>query len=329
MRNKKQNRGFTLVELLVSVSIFSVFLVAIITLSINMFRDSRRIELQEQMYQDMRAMMRQITILVEDNAIDYEEYYRASLGDAEFAGTGGSYDYGDYAKLFYDLGDDLAEGALCNDGVNTPDTLPGCIIDKSTLDLNVGQNPANGAPELANAFCGGAGQPGCPVDNAQDHLYLINADGNRKTFLALEPIDRSGTIENTLSIFWANGSDTDGDDITDTWTEGTEFTGTFEYAAKDLVADKNELKVYDYFIPISPLRTNITSLKFYVAPLEDPYKGFAETTLASGTLVQPHVTVVLTAEPSVVELDDYFGRPPIKTLQTTIYSDIRKNVKSY
>jgi len=335
MRNKSAKKGFTLVELLIAVTIFSVFLLAIVTLAINMYRDSRRIELQEQMYQDMRAMMRQITLLVEDNAVDYEEYFRASTGDAEFAGDSSHYDYGDYAKAFFDFGSDGGPGILCNDLINTPETDPGCVIDKTTLDLNVGQNPVVGLPEDANAFCGVfAACPGAlDALHEQDHLYLINADGTRKSILALETVTRAtddGDVdEKVMSILWLDGSDTDGNDITDTWDVANEFNGTIADMAADLGVTKYESSVYDGFIPISPLRTNITSLKFYISPLEDPYKAFAETDPLSGTLVQPHITVVMTAEPSVMELQDYFGRPPSKTLQTTIYSDIRTNVRSY
>ncbi len=339
MRNKKRQSGFTLVELLIATSIFSVFLVAIVTLTINMYRDSKRIELEEQMYQDMRALMRQITVMVEGNAIDYEEYFRAASGDAEFAGlsgVGGNYAYGDYAKQFYDFGSDGAPGILCNSGVAV-ELDPTCTIDRSTIDLNVGQNPINGLAEDANAFCGVfAACPGVMDSlHEQDQLYLINALGTRKTILALEPVERDpGTgpvVENALSTLWLNGSDSDGDDITDTWAIADEFigNGNIDDMVADLGASKSENLVYDGFIPISPLRTNITSLKFYISPLEDPYKGFAETDAASGTLVQPHITVVMTAEPSVMERLDYFGLPPTETLQTTIYSDVRLNVRSY
>lgn len=337
MRNKKSQNGFTLVELLIATAIFSVFLVSIVTLTINMYRDSKRIELEEQMYQDMRALMRQITVMVEGNAIDYEEYFRAASGDAEFAGlsgVGGNYNYGDYAKQFFDFGSDGGPGILCNSGVAV-ELDPGCTIDRTTVDLNVGQNPINDLPENANSFCGVfAACPGS-LDSLheQNQLYLINALGTRKTILALEPVERDpGTgvvVENALSTLWLDGSDSDGDDITDTWAISDEFNGDIAAMITDLSTSKGEDTVYNGLIPISPLRTNITGLKFYISPLEDPYKGFAETDAASGTLVQPHITVVMTAQPSVMERLDYFGLPPTETLQTTIYSDVRLNVRSY
>lgn len=334
MITKKTKKGFTIVELLVATAVFAIFLTAIVTFMVDLYRNSRKIELEEQLYQDMRALMRQITVMVESNAIDYEEYFRAATGDLNFGnGNGTTYSYGDYAKAFYDFGTGGLPGALCNNG--NPAT-PDCIIDKTTLDKNTGKKDGN-------AFCGaGTAMAICPVDPAgifalheQNNLYLINGRGTRKTFLATEPVTRvlnSGATptENVLSIFWMNGSDTDGNDVTDTWKAGGEFVADpLAELAEDLVGPKSEQDMYKFFIPISPLRSNITDLKFYISPLEDPYKAFAETNPATGTLMQPHVTVVMTMEPSAVEMQNYLGEIPQKTLQTTIYSDIQQDVRSY
>ncbi|MBU1446321.1 type II secretion system GspH family protein, partial [Patescibacteria group bacterium] len=120
MHIQKTKKGFTLVELLVAVTVFAVFLTSIMTLIVDMYRSSRRINLEEEIYQDMRAMMKQLTYMVEENAIDYEEYYREAVGDASFGGSGSDpihdYTYGDYAKLFWDMGTDGVFGAECNDG---------------------------------------------------------------------------------------------------------------------------------------------------------------------------------------------------------------------
>jgi len=337
MRNLKQQKGFTLIELIITVTIFSVFMISLVVLTIDLYRNSRRIQLQEQLFQDMRAMMRQVTILIEDNAIDYEEYYRASVGDEVLANLdgSGSYTYGDYGKQFYNFGSGgpgpSGEGVWCNDGVTEPEDDPGCVIDRTSLDRNTGQNPANADPGSANAFCGGAAQIEC-LTSDQDFLFLINERGDRKQILASELVNRdvNGTneVETVLSTMWLTGTDTDGDDIVDTWNYAPEFNMSGN-PLDELRAAKDEVSVYDNFIPISPLRTNITNLKFHINPLEDPYKAFSETDPATGTLVQPHVTVVMTAQPSKAELTNYLGAIPTKTLQTTIYSDIKNDVRSY
>lgn len=327
MSNIKRKKGFTLVELLIAVAVFAIFLTSVMTLVVDMYRSARRITLEEQLYQDLRAMLKQITIMVENNAIDYEEYYRAAGDSDDYADS-----YGDYAKLFYDWGSDDKPGVLCNDGAEYDPLNPCEVIDKTTLDTNVGRNPALatvGDPHEANAFCSdvdGTIRP-CPPDIYQNELYLINARGNKKTFLALEPItktDYPGVQENVLSILQMDGSDTTGNDISNEWV----FSPAFHVVgnpADDLQNPKDETDVFNNFIPISPLRTNITNLQFYISPHEDPYKAFAEIE----ELVQPHVTVVITVEPSVSELRNYLGPIPQKTLQTTVYSKVRKDVKSY
>lgn len=330
--NLKHKKGFTIVELLVSVTIVAIFLTSVVTFMVDLYRNSRRIELEEQLYQDMRALMRQITVMVETNALDYEEYFRATQNVNLFGnGDGVNYIYGDYAKQFYDFGWD-GEGALCNTsyGIDVQ-AHAGCIIDKTTLDKNIGKKEGN-------VFCGEETPIACPADltdfHKQSQLYLINARGTRKTFLATEPVQReigeSTVEENVLSIFWMNGKDTDGDDVSDTWTNGIEFnTETPDSLFDDLTIAKSEQNIYDEFIPISPLRSNIVDITFYISPLEDPYRAFAETDPTTGTLVQPHVTVILTMEPSAVEMQDYLGKIPRKTLQTTIYSNVQQEVKSY
>jgi len=344
MHIHKTKNGFTLVELLIAVTVFAVFMTSIMTLIVDMYRSSRRITLEEEIYQDMRAMMKQLTYLIEGNAIDYEEYYREATGDLDFAGDGITYTYGDYAKLFYDFGTDGAEGALCNTGIAAA-LDPSCVINRATLDRNLGQNPipdATNDPADANAFCGPTTASGgiCPANpsafGVQNNLYLINETGDRKTIIIPEAIEKTvsgiapNPVENVISIAWLNGLDSDGNDIADTWIQGDEFVGVLK---EDLIGDSSgpstPSDVYNGFIPVSSMRTNIVDLKFYIYPLEDPYKGFAETDPATGTLIQPHVTIIMTAQPSVTEMQNYFGPIPSKTLQTTIFSKVRQNVVSY
>lgn len=325
MRNLKTKNGFTLVELIITVTIFSIFMLSLVTLTIDLYRNSRRIQLQEQLFQDMRAMMRQVTLLIENNAIDYEEYYRASIGDVYLAGLdpAGSYIYGDYGRQFYDFGSDGAAGILCNDG--TVDlSVDACVIDKTTVDTNTGQH-------VGNAFCGDPAQALC-LTSDQDVLYLLNEKGDKKQILALEGVERTidGTpIETVFSTLWLNGTDTDGDDVVDTWAIAPEFNVIGSNVLDDLSDGGDETGLYDGFIPISPMRTNITGLKFHIDPLEDPYKAFAETDVTTGTLVQPHVTIIMTAQPSAAELGNYLGPIPTRTLQTTVYSEIKNDVRTY
>lgn len=351
MNPKTTKKGFTLVELIIAAGIFAVFLTSIVTVIVDTYRSERRITLEYQIYQDLRIMVKQVSDLLENNTIDYEEYYREAVGgDLYTKSTNGTYEYGDYGKLFYDFGaggpGPLGEGAYCQDGVTTPADDPGCIIDRTTVDRNMGKNPPIailGSPESANALCGSNTLAGvCPADTSafhlQSQLYLINANGDRKTILALEPViktvDGVAHTENVLSDVWFNGLDTDSNDIPDDWIIGSEFDNIGgDLGNGDLLTDlatpKDEADVYKNFSPISPLRTNILDLKFYISPLEDPYKAFAENDPALNTMIQPHVTIVMTVEPSASELTNYIGTIPRQTIQTTIYSKVDKEVRSY
>jgi hypothetical protein len=87
--------------------------------------------------------------------------------------------------------------------------------------------------------------------------------------------------------------------------------------------------LYKGFVPISPLRTTVTKLHFYIAPLEDPRKAFAETDPALAIQQQPHVTIVMTLTPAASELTGYAETPPSVTLQNTVSSRVYNEVKSY
>ncbi|MBN1494115.1 type II secretion system protein [Candidatus Peregrinibacteria bacterium] len=341
----KTKKGFTIVELLIATTIFTVFLTSVVTVIIDLYRASRRISLEEQIYSDVRVMVKQITNMFEQNTIDYEEYYRVAMGGEFYTkhSDPNVYSYGDYGKVFYDMGTGgpgpNGEGVWCNDGTD-PEFNPGCVIDKSTIDTNRGKHPVIGNPALANAFCGAETLAGvCPVDLTpffkQTQLYLINKNGDRKTIIGLEPyikdVDSVPHDEKAVSAIWFNGIDLDADDVSDEWILSPEINNVGGDAGliNDLNVSKDFSSVYDNFIPISPLRTNIVNLVFYVMPLEDPYKAFAETDPATGTLVQPHVTIVMTVEPSASELTDYLGPVPRQTIQTTIYSRVQGEVRSY
>ena len=371
-------KGFTLVEVLIAASIFTIVSLIAVTVFVNVLRIQRRVALENAIYEDARVMMERIAREVRENTVDYEEYYnKASDQDVAFAGLTGlntrnpyGNRYGCYSKRFYNPGTDGNHsgdnpfGALCSNG-NTPENDPGCIINKNTLDINTGQNPYAGyvpsvddLPEFANAFCdknyttglnadAQCGQGGDVINhNVQDQLYLINSTGNQKTMLAKKEINNSPS-EHALSLLRLTGEDNDNDGIVETWgtptasdtahqcsnganqfccstgfdcTSATTLEGTLTYSVGNL---------YKGFVPISPTRTDVVSLKFFVAPLEDPRKAFAETITADAIQQQPHVTIVLTVQPSEAARSGFTGDIPKVTIQTTVTSRVYNEVKSF
>lgn len=390
-KNSKELKAFTLVEVLISASIFTIVSLIGIVVFVNVMRIQRRVALENAIYEDARVMMERIAREIRSNTVDYEEYYNKALKiDPLFASFTGLVDaesirqhnpygnrYGCYAKRFYNPGKDNAVsgdagpeyggfGARCSNGAAAN---PDCIIDRDTLDINTGQNPfagystsPNGYSTVANAFCdrnfdgdvdASCGQPADTDHNIQDELYLINAVGTEKTLMAKKEVT-SGSgrspVEHALALLRLDGQDNDKDGVTETW--GTPLNGIcdsllppynafccapgFECGSippltgtVESTLSYNATSIYKGFVPISPTRTDVVSLKFFVSPLEDPRKAFAETEPGMGIQQQPHVTVVLTVQPSASSRSGYTDVIPTITIQTTVASRVYNEVKSY
>ena len=148
-------------------------------------------------------------------------------------------------------------------------------------------------------------------DYEQAELYLIDANGTEKTIIkkiSENVILGSDTYpEERLVMLKLNGIDSTGDAIMDSWIPLEDYQ--------------------DYtFQKIQPDTINITDLSFYISPLKDPHKAFAE--FADEVQVQPHVTIVITAEPSITEARGIQGDTPSLTLQTTVSARAFNEIKS-
>lgn len=210
----------------------------------------------------------------------------------------------------------------------------------------------------------GDGTPSEPEDFAilhfQKELYLINSVGDEKTLMARERInDGHNTIpgdaddEYGLSLLRLEGIDENQDDMYETWQCVSNFvcTGTSTSAAGTVISKPNPLDLSktishkcatppcskeiigsEDFVAITPSNINITSLKFLISPLEDPYKAYAEDdTLGDYILKQPEVTIVITVRPSFKEAYKFYGsfdKFPEITLQTKVTSLVYGEVKS-
>ena len=345
----RRARGFTLIEVLIAASIFTTVSLISLNIFVNVIRTQRRVSLDNAMYEDARVMMERIAREVRSNTIDYEEYYnKATLKTNPYGNR-----YGCYAKRFYNPGGDGLEGgkfgALCAEFPFDPVENPDCVIDKTTLDINTGQNPftgfipdVNGDSKNANAFCDFTfGDEKCAADknrNVQDQLYLINAKGKEKTILALKNTSNDVHPEHALALLRLSGQDKDQDGVVEVWkgcvntNELCCSTGFDCNLGMEKLEDTLNYKAdefYKGFVPISPRRTDVVSVKFLIAPLEDPRKAFAETDAALQIQQQPHVTILLTVRPSKEAMAGFGGAVSQLTLQTTITSRVYNEVKSY
>jgi len=80
-----------------------------------------------------------------------------------------------------------------------------------------------------------------------------------------------------------------------------------------------------HFIPITPLRTSITELKFIISPVEDPYKAFSEPEQR----VQPTVTIIMTLDLAEEVKADFPGEFIPLTVQTTVSSGVLDVIETY
>lgn len=76
-----RKKAFTLLEVIVSITIFFVLLVVIIGLYTRMVRLKYNIEARQSLIQNSYDAMEKINVLLKDYTIDYEEYFnRRNVG---------------------------------------------------------------------------------------------------------------------------------------------------------------------------------------------------------------------------------------------------------
>ena len=345
----RQNKAYTLVEILIAVSLFAVVGMISLSIFINVTRIQAQLALENAIYEDARFMMERLSRAIRNNAIDYEEYFNKAVDSNNLYGKL----FGCYAGQFYNPGTtkplDLTVtlgylGAYCNNA--TLYTGQACVVYKPSIDLNTGMYPYYGAPvdaALSNAFCPAYlyGKACVPEnDNLAHQLYLISPDGKRKTYFALKKVNLA-PVEHALAMVEKVGEDSNNDGITETWNDCA--SGANPLCCKDRydcagwapLTLEQSLKtgaaadIYKGFIPISPLRTTVTRLDFRITPGEDPRKAFSEP----NSVTQPRVVITLEVKPNAQQLTaigDVDGNlVPSIVLQTTVSSRIQSEVKSY
>lgn len=358
--------GFTLIEVLVAVSLFATVGMLALTVFVNITRIQSQLAMENAIYEDARFMMERISREIRGNAINYEEYYNKAFPANQYGQL-----YGCYAAQFYNPGVgnfkapvNLTDvpgtlGAQCNDG--TLYTGQECVVFKPSIDLNTGTFPYKGALPAAtptqadsNAFCpkypaaseatlGATCTP--TTTNVKSELYLIDRSGTVETILGRKKVASTPSNQYSLAMVQKTGQDTNNDGVAETWKgcAGNAFCCSGGYDCPALISpgitltkledslafDSTGSGIYTGFVPISPLRSNVTRLDFQIIPGEDPRKAFAEP----GSVYQPMVRVTLTVQPSPAQLAR-FNYPtqndiPTIVLQTTISSRIQSEVKSY
>lgn len=340
----------TLIELLIAVTIFSIVAITAASVMINTLQSTKKIQNQVFLYSEAQALMDQLARYVEQNGVDYEAYYDREVQDA----TGWSTEnYGQYAMTFYDPGAGGPEtgpyasvggyGAYCSGSFDAyPDECTGSAMpDYSTLDQDMGAHPfpdigsfdasMTDDPDFMNAFCEySGGSDDCTgLEHFVSHeLILINGEGDERTVFALE--SSNAGLDHRLSEVQLTGEDSDGDGIVDNWQCAGTYTCTYTAPDGDAVPDPDDIEVtlestQRDFMPITPSTIDIQNFYVYIAPVEDPYRAFAE----ENAQIQPQVTIVFTAALSDSYAAGLLGEVPSITIERTVSTGIYEKIVSW
>jgi prepilin-type N-terminal cleavage/methylation domain-containing protein len=238
-----KTKGFTLIEVLVAMSIFSIVAVLSSNILVNIIKLEKQSSIQSQVIADANELMLTLKKEIQNSALDYEEYYNMNVlqnPDSAILAGGPYYgiNYGIYGSRFFDPGkagrEDFGGQAAQSPqdlGVECSVLGPnGCeLFYRFSEDLNNGKN--NYSDEfVADAFCdNGVDRDGAGVcdeeRNVQDSLFLISKDGQKKTLIGLKKSGESdfGTPEFTLAKLEMNGLDLDQNGIIDTFSCSEEY----------------------------------------------------------------------------------------------------------
>jgi prepilin-type N-terminal cleavage/methylation domain-containing protein len=332
-----KRRAFSLVELLITLTIFAVVAVLCVRVLVNSMASAQRIQSQVYLYSEANALMDKLAAKIERSAVDYEAYYLRYGYDTPETGWETA-NYGLYGQAFYHPGASDAsplpgpysgiEGykALCADGLSYyPDDCPTETPDYDDLDLNTGAHPFSGIDDFSgytdntdymNAFCEATGStPDCNAwsETVMQELILINGAGDERT--VYRPVAFGSTTgQYTISVMGLTGTDSDYDGIVDDWVCMDDYTCT----------GAGNVPVEADFESITPSALNISSFYVYVAPFEDPYRAFAEEDVQ----IQPQVTIVMTVTLSD-EYSNRLGSVPTITIQRTVSTGVYAEIPSY
>jgi|GEM_PF-2073088 prepilin-type N-terminal cleavage/methylation domain-containing protein len=352
--------AFTLIEVLVAVSLFGAVGVIGSTVYLNISRGQQTVGARNSLYDDAQFILDELSREIRSSGLDYEEYYnRIVLG-----GKPGM-NFGHYASQFYY---DTDTGAL------------NCITGAKNCS-NVGKHPTIGNfPEKLNAFykAGVTSDIFCDgfeplFSTTKNHvcvkeLYLMNGDGTKKTFIAPESIDwkdsksqkpphvlsRASMVaakdaknnvlphlfrcENDslcpskpLTISTLNLKEPTTLDLT--YPDPKDLTGadgTPKILNKDTEAVTQAYNDGKNFVPFTPSRVDIKSIRFFISPSEDPLKAFGEENPNAATITlihQPQITILLTIQPS--SNVRYKTSHKELTVQTTVTPGLFAAVNSY
>ncbi len=362
-------KGFTLVEILIAISLFTLVAIISSRILVDVVQLEKKSSVQTALYEDARLIMQQLTNEIQAGTIDYEEYYSMNVVQVENKPAGGPFyglNYGIYSSRFFDPGKSLWDDQTSNpDDLGIECSFPeGLQADEDcevyythSGDLNTGQNPfkQNGSdPTTANALCDEGFEISCAtVPNTVDELYLIDSSGIHKTIIGIKKINDK---QNAIGIVRMTGHDLDQNGIIDVFGCDEEFKCFTEGAGGNpkiadaikypFVAAQADPQEYLETNKISlPQKTDlaiafeantsqfvpITPQRVTVTNLEFIINPLEDPykAYAETTQTHPTVTVVMTLGLSEDAAADYPGDFPDLTIQSTVAVGVIGKIESY
>jgi prepilin-type N-terminal cleavage/methylation domain-containing protein len=337
MRLIKRTAGYTFVELMVAISIFSMVMVIVASIAINFNASQQRERARNLVIEETQFLMSRITEAIRVNAIDYAEYYsNYTLDPAEYARIVYANHPREYDWHFYYL-PTCETGEIHGQNFGLDETDCDRLGASGNLDLgkfDTGADDDNTNDDFTLSALKSI-IPGLPEwpPQRQLELYLIDSNGTKKTIFRRvgngEDDDTDGTADEDQGSYWLPGADGNidgGERLAMLEAVATRDIDNDPYQYKDFEPgedfkeDDTDIEIdNDDFVPITPKNIDIVDLQFFISPLDDPRKAFAEGTDADR--VQPHVTVLLTTRAGAGLRGMNAGDTPL-TLQATVSSRI-------
>ena len=323
-------KGFTLVEILVVMAIFSMVSMVAINSFFSTYKVQQRSSSVNALISESRILMDKVAALVEENQIDYEEYFRQCVvlqkcpiynyQHAEFDNAKDTYGERDglYAWQFFDPGingDGGVDsfGLLCQkangDVIDFPhaDCASGPLRFSEDINLgslfkgNLGANAFSfGGNYSENNFKGTLNTP--PAQDyvldgnavVVDQLYLKNRESNKKFILGRESTGEDFMI--SLLELDSGAIDTynyEGRQVelnTRGFVCAEGYSCANDTGLRSDFVDEDPATLFTQAKPISPFRLDVTDLQFRIEPLNDPKLNFAQ---AANEKIVPSVTITM------------------------------------
>lgn len=244
----------------------------------NITRTAMNIKMNQSVVNDARAIMNLLAAEIQNNVIDYEEYFnRNTCGYNEF-GAQCPQGYSQYSENFKNPPGISAKNSICD-----PIKNPSCSMYQAYLFL---RSP----------------------DGMKKIIYGLKKTDKSRT--------NPSQPEQILAVLNLQGCDENADGIPEKFVmEGYSCSDESDNAKPpgdiDLESgDPHNAK----FSPRSLKRTDIIDLKFYIDPSNDPHKAYNDP----DSVYQPSVRIVLSVKPSASEYGAKADKANPIIIQTTI-----------